>query len=305
MKRWIVAFLTLIVVGIAFAQGRSILSGPAVEIFPVRNALTQCSLGNTPGCFTRFISGTNNDIGLALETVWDASGPYTFYPTTAIEVGCESTDVNDTAVGTGSQTLTIEGNDINWDLLTQTIAMNGTTQVVLPIDMLRMTRIISFFSGTEGGSNVGTIFCEATVGGGGIAAGDGIPSVDDAQQMLPGNGNSRAPVFTVPNNTDAAISNGTFQVGKADEAEFAVLVRLNPEGAPPGAFFGPVTSLSYQNSFIFGAGTLGVLPPHTDIKAVASKGGGGGTVTAVAAFQLQLFTNEAQTWDLLALLQRF
>ena len=289
-RTWAVILAVLLTAGLISAQSnRSILKGPATEIFPVRDALTECARGQTPGCITRFVTGTNGDVGLTLETVWDASGPYSFYPTTAIEVSCESTDVNDTAVGTGSQTLQIEGNDIDWNLVTQNILLNGTTPVVLPIDMRRVTRIISFFSGTEGASNVGTIFCEATAGGGGIAAGDGVPSVDDAQQMLPGNGSSLGATFTVPDSMQAAIKNATFQVGKLDEAEFAVFVRLNPDGAPPGAFFGAVTATSYQNSFTFGEGTIGVLPARTDIKIVASKGVGGGTVTAVAAFQLKLF----------------
>lgn len=288
--KWWAFAAVVFTAGVLSAQSnRSILKGPATEIFPVRDALTECARGQTPGCTTRFVNGTNGDVGLTLETIWDASGPYTFYPSAAIEIGCESTDVNDTAAGTGAQTLQIEGNDGNFKLMTQNISLNGTTQVVLPVDMRRVTRIISFFSGTEGANNVGTVFCEATVGGSGISAGDGIPSVDDAQQMLPGNGNSRGGTFTVPEGMQAAISNGTFQVGKNDEAEFAVLVRLNPVGSPPGAFFGPVTSTSYQNSFTFGQGTIGVLPARTDIKFVASKGVGGGTVTAVAAAQLQLF----------------
>lgn len=288
--KWWAFAAVVFTAGVLSAQSnRSILQGPSTEIFPVRDALTECARGQTPGCTTRFVNGTNGDVGLTLETVWDASGPYTFYPTTAIEVSCESTDVNDTSAGTGAQTLQVEGNDIDWDLITQNILLNGTTPVVLPVDVRRVTRIISLFSGTEGSNNVGTVFCEATVGGGGIPAGDGVPSVDDAQQMLPGNGSSLGGTFTVPDGMQAAISNGTFQVGKLDEAEFAVFVRLNPDGAPPGAFFGAVTATSYQNSFTFGAGTIGVLPARTDIKIVASKGVGGGTVIAVAAVQLQLF----------------
>jgi len=73
------------------------------------------------------------------------SGVYQM-PTAPVSLELVSTDVNDTAAGTGAREITILGCGANFGLLTQVVATNGLTAVAIPIDMIRVYR--AFVSGS-------------------------------------------------------------------------------------------------------------------------------------------------------------
>lgn len=89
-------------------------------------------------------------------------------PTAATTLEVVSNDADDTAAGDGARTVTIQGVDANWDEITQTVAMNGLTPVVFPIDMLRVYRWWVETSGVYAtsalGSHQGTITIQTSPG---------------------------------------------------------------------------------------------------------------------------------------------
>ncbi len=89
-------------------------------------------------------------------------------PTTATTLEVVSTDADDTAAGAGARSITIQGLDENWDLVTQTVAMNGLTPVPFPNDMMRVFRWWVATSGvyatSSTGSHQGTITIQTSPG---------------------------------------------------------------------------------------------------------------------------------------------
>lgn len=291
MRKTFLVLLAVLFALPAMGQKRSIIRQPVTEIYPVRESVHECALGRSIGCRTVLLHGLNVDIGATIEDIWSGGGLYAFYPTVAIEIGCESDNANDTVLGTGARTLKINGLDANRNGIIETIDMNGTTQVVVSNKMIRVNFIrVQTQGGGVGRTNEGTIFCEATTGGGGVSAGDGVPSSDDAQQILPGQGLSAAAIYTVPANKTAVFTAVSFQVGKGNQAELAVFYRLNNATVgDDGAWGITLTAFLYENAFQIDAGTVAPAPPGTDIRVVGSKATGGGTVPVSAHFGLVLY----------------
>ncbi len=90
-------------------------------------------------------------------------------PTTAQALEILSDDANDTFLGTGARTVTVLGLDANWDEISQTIEMNGTTAVPIPTSMTRVCSLWVSSSGTyataSSGSHLGTLTVQGSGGG--------------------------------------------------------------------------------------------------------------------------------------------
>jgi len=91
------------------------------------------------------VFGYNQTIGTAFETVWDDGGSYV-YPTSALIMNVVSTSASDT------MDLFIDGLDINYNQITETVTLTGTSAVTTTTAFYRINRatILS-------GSNVGNI----------------------------------------------------------------------------------------------------------------------------------------------------
>ena len=71
------------------------------------------------------------------ETIWDGSNLYP-WPTAAETLNVVSTDADDTSAGTGARTVEIEGLNSSWAVITETVSMNGTTNVTTTNSFLRV-----------------------------------------------------------------------------------------------------------------------------------------------------------------------
>ena len=110
--------------------------------------------GNVPG--TTFINkfGRNSAIttGSAPEDIWEGGDIYTGMPlhsAAAETVTIVSDDANDTSAGTGARTVTIIGLDGSWNQVTETLTMNGTTQVTSSNSYKRLNRAFVATAGTS------------------------------------------------------------------------------------------------------------------------------------------------------------
>ncbi len=143
-------------------------------------------VGINPGISIVRKFGCNPDIdsGTIPETIWPES---TLYPTEASDYPLEvvSSDVSDTAVGAGMQTVQVEGLDANFDEQKAIVTLNGTTPVAVP--GLSWRRTFRVFGLTSGGvTNVGTITAR-------------IPGPGNTEAVIaPTDGQSLQAVFTIP-----------------------------------------------------------------------------------------------------------
>jgi hypothetical protein len=110
--------------------------------------------------------GYNADIDTTTATVWSKQGLFTRL-TSASGVTVVSTDVNDTAGGTGAQSIIIYAIDENFLTKIFVVTLNGTTPVVVPTGtatILGINRAAIYLAGSSG-QNAGTIGITATTGG--------------------------------------------------------------------------------------------------------------------------------------------
>lgn len=118
------------------------------------------------------------------EDIWDAGGQLSFL-SSAETMSIVSTSTNDDVAGTGAQYLLINGLDNDYNLIQETVVMDGTTPVVTSNSYLRVHRLRVVTSGS-GQTNAGTITATASTA-----------STTQAQ-ILAGNSITRMSHFTIP-----------------------------------------------------------------------------------------------------------
>lgn len=84
--------------------------------------------------------GHNGAVGATLETLWNEGGIYV-YRSTAIAMKVSSDDVDDDDGDTGARTVEIEGLDADWNIIKETVTMNGQTAVNTTKLFLRVYRM--------------------------------------------------------------------------------------------------------------------------------------------------------------------
>lgn len=150
---------------------------------PYGYAVTQSNIsGKTP--VRRY--GHNADVGATWETLYHESDLYV-YLTSAERLQVASTDVDDDGdpADTGARTLFIQGLDTNYDLINETVTLNGQVNVLTDESYLRVFKAYVVTVGTTG-VNEGEITVSNNADNNVLLS---IPA---------GEGESHAAIFTVP-----------------------------------------------------------------------------------------------------------
>ena len=215
--------------------------------------------GNVPGHSKVSKFGENNSVGNTLETIWDVGG---LYPWGVIDaamptvVDVVSTLAADTLLGTGAQTVQIEGLDENWEEQEDIIEMNGTTIVTTTTQWRRVHRMAVLTAGTGGGA-AGNITTQigATV----------------ISQITNGNNQTLQGTFTVPAGKTAYVVYGKTSCGKAADAKVKFFVRQQG-----GVFNVQHAANLYQNSYDYPFAAVPNMPEMTDMdtRAITSNPSG-------------------------------
>ena len=150
------------------------------------------------------------------ETSCDGSKLYP-WPTAAETLNVVSTDADDTSAGTGARTVEIEGLNSSWAVITETVSMNGTTNVTTTNSFLRVYRVRVVTAGSTG-VNEGTITCTNTTSSNVI----GQISLGSS-----GFGQSLMALYTVPAGKTAYLINFDFSSSKDNEHTFRIMTRDN------------------------------------------------------------------------------
>ena len=111
--------------------------------------------------------GRNPSIGNAPETIWMQGGVYS-YLTSPSTVYISSNNVNDAAAGTGARTVTVQGLDINYNNIEETLTVGGSVSTV---EFLRVFRAFVVEAGSVG-TNIGNVLVSTGTGGTGTVLAD-------------------------------------------------------------------------------------------------------------------------------------
>lgn len=139
---------------------------------------------------TLFKYGYNPNIINVNETIWDGGGIYS-YPAAAATVHISSSSTNDTSAGTGARTILIEGLDSDYKEISETIILNGQTQVESTNSYIRLFRAYVVTAGS-GGTNAGDIY----IGTSGVSS--GVPTGTYYAKITASEAQTLMCVYTVP-----------------------------------------------------------------------------------------------------------
>lgn len=146
------------------------------------------ALNQLSGVYTVNKFGRNANIDTATDPadVWEGGGLYP-YPSAAqiIQIASASTNDDGDPAGTGAQTIVISGLDENWDAVSETVTMDGTTTVETTATFIRVFRAAVVTAGS-GGTNDGLITCTYKVG------------VTTAAVITAGSGQTLMALYTIP-----------------------------------------------------------------------------------------------------------
>ena len=150
------------------------------------------------------------------ESIWDGSNLYP-WPTAAETLNVVSTDTDDSSSGTGARTVEIEGLNSSWAVITETVSMNGTTNVTTTNSFLRVYRARVVTAGSSG-VNEGTITMTNTTSSNVI----GQISVDNS-----GFGQTLMAIYTIPAGKTGYLISINGSSSKDNEHSFRLLARDN------------------------------------------------------------------------------
>jgi len=143
------------------------------------------AVGMIPGASYIEKFGRNKTVASGTqEPIWDGSGAYS-YPTTARIHNIASTDAADDSAGTGARTVSIQGLDGDYNLKTETVIMDGTSNVATKISYTRIFRMRVETSGS-GGTNAGVISATA------------VTDATVTAQILASTGQTNMALYTIP-----------------------------------------------------------------------------------------------------------
>ena len=162
--------------------------------------------------------GYNPTVGSGnYESIWEGSNAYPWMSTDD-QLEVLSSDTDDTSAGTGARTVELQGLDSSWNVLTETVTMNGTSAVTTTGSFLRIFRARVVTAGSSG-RNEGTITIR-----------DQDTSTTRALITNPatyGNGQTLMAVYTIPAGKTGYIININVSSQKDQEQTYRLMARDN------------------------------------------------------------------------------
>jgi hypothetical protein len=205
--------------------------------------------------------GLNSDVssGSVPEWITGAGGVYTGFPTGSAEtLQVISSSVNDAAAGSGARTVTIFGLDANYNAISETVTLNGTTGVTT---VNQFTRAHSASVITSGSSN--TAFNDGT-----ITIRHSTTTANVFVTIQPGRNQSNDAVYTVPAGSRGIKLNLRVEVNRSQTAVVSGFVWVREFGQSP-RYRRPFTASNTSSYFEEPYGGL-VYGPKTDIGIVVT-----------------------------------
>ena len=243
----------------------------------------QVSRGHVAYHTPLFKFGSNADIDSANETIWDQGGIYS-YPASAAKVYVSSSNANDTAAGTGARTVVVMGLDGDYDEISETVSLNGQTQVETDALFLRVFRAYVDTAGS-GGTAAGDIYVATT------GESSGVPTGTVYAKIRVGENQTLMAIYTVPAGKTLYVTKGSISSGTETSNKFII-------GRFVARFFGGVfrtqAKVTLADGFVdFDWEYPLRIPEKTDLEARA-QGSGNDSHQVAASFEGVLVLNGSE-----------
>ncbi len=165
----------------------------------------QVARGQITGHRSVVVFGYNPDVDQTRVTVWPHTGIIPF-PAAALQMKVSSSSTDDTAAGTGARTVYVEGLDANHREISETVTLNGQTEVLTSKSYLHINNAYVATAGS-GLSAAGDIY----FGDGVVTA--GVPAT--VYDIIKFDYNSRITgSYTIPAGYIGYVSQGLFSAGQ-------------------------------------------------------------------------------------------
>ena len=239
---------------------------------------TSVGLGLVPGVRRVTGLGSNADVDQASlpEDVWSVGGLYPWM-TAATSLEVVSTSTSDAAAGVGARTITIFGLDINYVEVNQTITLNGTTPVAVPLQLFRINSILIMSAGTTK-VNVGDINVRDS--GGGTIRG----------QIPVGFGLARQAIYTVPAGNTLSIHSILFAQTRSGGVERTVTMATMFQ-SPNGFYRLPLEVAVSQITPYRHDGDPGIIVAEKTDFAIRVLSASSNDISVTAAFLATMYTH--------------
>jgi len=194
----------------------------------------QVARGQIQGHSVVQVFGYNPDVDTSAESVWPADGTVP-HPSAAAVLKISSSNANDAAAGTGARTVFIEGLNGAYNVVSETVILNGQTAVDTVNEYLYVNRFFVVTAGS-GGKNAGTI----NAGTGTVTS--GVPAVL-YDRIAVGYNNRTTAHYCVPAGFTGFLVQGQAAVGKAS-GNNEVTIKLQQHDPTSIVRVGAVVSLN-------------------------------------------------------------
>jgi hypothetical protein len=218
--------------------------------------------------------GFNSAVGTSYETVWIEGGTYSF-PAAASVLKVSSSSADDDATGTGARTVLIEGLNASYVAVSETVSLDGQTQVDTTNSYIRVNKITVLTAGS-GGTSAGVIYAGTGTAGG------GLPTAIFNRTGVNSN-ESESAFYTVPAGYTAYINAWSMSSGNSTaEASTQFALRVRPFGGVFGfkALYYTAGNGVYECMAPYPVG----IPEKSDIEVRAAASAG----SSSASTQLQI-----------------
>lgn len=203
------------------------------------------------------------------------------YLTTAAAMKVSSSSANDAIDGTGARTVLVSGLNSSYEPISETVELDGQTEVATTATFLRVTGIQVLTAGS-GGKNAGVIY----VGTGTVTT--GVPAV--VHELAPiGYNASSSGVYTVPAGYTAYFRRGGISTEASNNGYVLSHLVTSNQGSP---FTVAATTVLVDGIVDYSFDYPIALPEKTDIEARATATVGAHICTAF--FEMLLVKNNGQ-----------
>jgi len=166
----------------------------------------QVARGFIEGHRTVTVFGYNPDVDTSEVTVWPLPSIIA-HPAAALRMKVSSTSANDTSAGTGARTVVIQGLDANYVEISETVTLNGQTEVLTAQSFLRINYAYVATAGSTNSAAGDIYFGTGTVTAGVPATVYNIIKYDF--------NNTVTGHYTIPAGYTGYLSQGLFSAGQA------------------------------------------------------------------------------------------
>lgn len=242
----------------------------------------QVARGQIMGHASFQVFGYNPDVDTSEESVWPDGGTVQ-HPTTASVLTVSSSSANDTAAGTGARTVFIAGLDGDYNMVSETVTLNGQTAVNTTNSYMYVNQLYVVTTGS-GEANAGNI----NVGTGTVTS--GVPAV--LYDIIATGYNQRTTAhYCVPAGYTAYMTTGVITTGQTSGSTSvtAFLKQHGPDGILRVGAISTLNNGSVQYDFDFPY----VIPEKNCVGATAIGSAANNSVSAY--FNIVLIKNNSQT----------